>query len=133
MGTTSVAIATRVDRLPAIADRRTGLRFSLRLPVKCRPIEPRSPPGQVIVGESLNVSSKGLLFSSATAFLPGQVVEAIIDWPIRLGNRVRLSLFVEGVVVRSVGNHTAIRIERHQFRTRSATEWWAGPKVRGST
>jgi hypothetical protein len=73
-----------------------------------------------MVGESLNLSSIGLLFAAGETLLPGQVVEVFIDWPIRLHNGVRLTLVVEGAVVRSDGNHAAMHIEKYQFRTCAA-------------
>jgi hypothetical protein len=105
------------------SDRRLSQRYPLRLAVKCRRIEPRFRFDGIIVGESLNISSKDLLIASTEAFQPGQVVEASIDWPILLDNRIRLALVVEGEVVTTAEGHAAIRIERHQFRTRGPTEW----------
>jgi len=72
------------------------------------------------VGESLNISSKGLLFTTSESFLAGQAVEAFIDWPIRLHKGVRLRLVVKGAVVRSTGNDAAMLIEEYQFRTCAA-------------
>jgi hypothetical protein len=85
-------------------------------------MEPRFQWDQFIVGESLNISSTDLLFTTKESFLPGQAVEVSIDWPILLDNRVRLSLVVEGVVVRTAEDHAAMRIERHYFRTRGVVE-----------
>ena len=43
-----------------------------------------------------------------------------IDWPVLLDGGVQLQLVVRGVVVRSDGAVIALRIERHEFRTRRA-------------
>lgn len=75
---------------------------------------------RILIGESLNISSKGMVFKTTETFEPGQVVEAFIDWPVLLDDCVRLTLFVEGVVVRSTGTQTAMRIEKYEFRTRGA-------------
>jgi hypothetical protein len=101
-------------------DRRSRHRFSLRLAVRCRRIGARFLLDRILVGESLNISSKGLLFTTSEAFRPGQFVEAFIDWPIRLQDGVRLALVVQGAVVRSSGNHAAMHIEKYQFRTCAA-------------
>jgi hypothetical protein len=53
---------------------------------------------------NLNISSKGLLFTTRFVFVPGQVVEAFIDFPIRLHDRVRPTQVVEGAIGRSGGN-----------------------------
>jgi hypothetical protein len=111
---------TRELPLPKLAERRRARRFCLRLPVRCRRIDTPQPLDLIITGESLNVSSKGLLFSSSEGFLRGQIVEVSIDWPVLLENRVSLTLVVEGTVARSAGSHTAMRIDRYRFTTRSA-------------
>lgn len=103
-----------------IADRRGNRRFSLRMAIKCRQIEPPFTRNRVIAGESLNISSKGLLFTTTEAFQPGQIVEASIDWPVRLENRVRLALVVEGSIVRRADDYAAMRIDKYEFRTRGA-------------
>ena len=98
-------------------DRRSRQRFSLRLPGRFGRIGPRSLLDRIVIGQSVNFSSTGLLFTTSEAFLPGQAVKACIDWPIRLHHRVRLTLIVEGLVVRSKGNYTAMHIEKYQFKT----------------
>ncbi len=110
-----------------VSDNPIGQGYDLRLEVKCRSIkcqksETRFSIGRIIAGESLSISSKGLVFTTTEAFPPGQVVEASIDWPILLDERVRLTLVVEGTVVGSADNHTTMRIDRYQFRTRGYSE-----------
>lgn len=106
------------------AGRRTVNRFSLRMALRCRPIEPRQtacfpqPLDPIIPGESLKISSKDLLFTSSHVFLAGQVVEVSIDWPALLENGVRLTLVVEGPITRLLRGVTAMRFNRYQFRTR---------------
>jgi hypothetical protein len=54
---------------------------------------------------------------------PGVPVEVFVNWPARLDERVALSLVVVGDVVRVVdggATQVAVRIERYEFRTRSA-------------
>jgi hypothetical protein len=77
---------------------------------------------KISIGESVNISSTGLLFRTTEAFQPGQIVKASIDWPALLDQRVRLTLDVEGPVVRQAGDHAAMRIEKYEFRTRGAAE-----------
>jgi PilZ domain len=108
------------------ADHRSSQRFSLRLAVKCLRAEPLVTLERASIGESVNLSSTGLLFKTTEALLPGQLVKASIDWPARLDHRVRLTLDVEGPVVRKAGDHIAMRIEKYGFRTRGAAEWAVG-------
>ncbi|HEY3825108.1 MAG TPA: PilZ domain-containing protein [Bryobacteraceae bacterium] len=104
------------------ANRRRTHRFAMHLAAKFRRIEPRSSLDRIIVGESLNISSKGLLFTATEAFNVGEVVEAFIDWPMLLDSRIRLTLVVEGVIMRTAKDHMAMRIERYEFKTRSISE-----------
>lgn len=102
------------------ADRRSSHRFPLHLVVKCRWIEPHTNADRTVLSESLNISSKGLVLAPNEAFEPGQVIEASIDWPMLLDKRVPLTLIVEGEVVRKGPDHTAVRIDKYQFKTRKA-------------
>lgn len=112
--------APPVRSMPAAGNKRSSKRYTLGLALRCRPIEPQLRLARILIGESLNISSKGLVFTTTETFEPGQVVEAFIDWPMLLDGCVRLTLFVEGVVVRSAGNRTAMRIDKYEFRTRGA-------------
>jgi hypothetical protein len=116
----------RISLVRNPADRRKRRRYSLRLAVKCRRIEPRPLLNSIVAGRILDISSNGLLFTTREAFKPGQIVEAFIDWPIRLHDGARLTLVVEGPVVRSAGNRAAMQIEKYQFRTCAA----GGPALR---
>jgi hypothetical protein len=112
--------AEPVTAIPGGGNKRSSKRYTLGLALRCRPIESQFRLARILIGESLNISSKGLVFKTTETFAPGQVVEAFIDWPVLLDHCVRLTLFVEGVVVRSAGNQTAMRIEKYEFRTRGA-------------
>jgi hypothetical protein len=70
------------------------------------------------------MSSSGLSFTADRPLSIGQKLDLSIDWPARLDGDVQLQLVVSGVVVRNSGAVTALRIERHDFRTRSA-----GPRL----
>lgn len=100
-------------------DRRASQRFPLQLAVRYRLIG-SSTPARWTNGESVNISSSGILFQGAETVVPGQGIEAFVAWPVSLDNRVPLKLAVKGPVVRAEGNHTAIRFERYEFKTRSA-------------
>jgi len=114
--------AEPVKSAPGAWNKRSSKRYTLGLALRCRPIEPEFRLARILIGESLNISSKNLLFSTAESFPIGQVVEASIDWPIRLDDQIPLTLVVEGAVVGSVNNHTTMRIDRYRFRTRGAAK-----------
>ena len=68
--------------------------------------------------ETLNISSKGILFATSEQFELGQLLQVSLDWPARLGKEVPLKLVAEGRVLRNSQGKTAMSIERYEFRTR---------------
>jgi hypothetical protein len=113
-------------------DRRSKRRFPLRMGMWFRPAAALHSPTEWTAGESLNLSSTGLLFSGPDAALsghalPGQAllgqrIEALIDWPVRLKNRGDLRLALEGVIVRSIDAKTAMRVDHYEFRLSNTTQ-----------
>jgi DNA-binding NarL/FixJ family response regulator len=99
------------------ADRRTNARFPCRLAVSYHTLEHPFLSGEA-TSETLNISSKGLLFTSNDPLQPGQLVQVSVDWPARLENQVPLKLVAEGRIVRNNDGQTAMRIDKYEFRTR---------------
>jgi DNA-binding NarL/FixJ family response regulator len=104
---------------PGGADRRTNARFPCRLAVSYQALEHPFLSG-VATSETLNISSKGLLFSADAALQPGQLLQVSVDWPARLENQVPLKLVAEGRIVRNLNGLAAMRIDKYEFRTRRA-------------
>ena len=98
-------------------DRRTNARFPCRLAVSYQALEHPFLSG-VATSETLNISSKGLLFSTEEALQPGQLLQVSVDWPARLENQVPLKLVAEGRIVRNLNGQAAMRIDKYEFRTR---------------
>ena len=99
------------------AERRTNARFPCRLAVTYQTLEHPMISGQG-TSETLNISSKGLLFATEAALEAGQLVQVSLDWPARLENQVPLKLVAEGRIVRNSGGQAAMTIEKYEFRTR---------------
>jgi CheY-like chemotaxis protein len=112
---------------PAGADRRTNARFPCRLAVSYQALEHPFFSG-VATSETLNISSKGLLFATEEALQPGQLLQVSVDWPARLENQVPLKLVAEGRIVRNLNGLTAMRIDKYEFRTRRAKTQNAAPQ-----
>jgi hypothetical protein len=92
-------------------ERRSRARFPITLPIqyRCRRFhEPR-----VGCGRSVNISSRGMLFTAEHKFAPGDRLELILEWPIA---GVDLQLYVVGKVVRANGYQVGLRIDRYKFR-----------------
>jgi DNA-binding NarL/FixJ family response regulator len=99
------------------ADRRTNARFPCRLAVSYQALEHPFLSG-VATSETLNISSKGLLFATDEPLQAGQLLQVSVDWPARLENQVPLKLVAEGRIVRNVNGQAAMRIDKYEFRTR---------------
>ena len=99
------------------ADRRTNARFPCRLAVSYQALEHPFFSGQA-TSETVNISSKGLLFAASEPLQPGQLLQVSVDWPARLENEVPLKLVAEGRVIRMIDGQAAVRIDKYEFRTR---------------
>ncbi len=99
------------------AERRNNARFPCRLAVSYQTLEHPILSGQG-TSETLNISSKGILFTSDEKFEMGQLVQVSLDWPARLENQVPLKLVAEGRIVRNSEGQTAMTIDKYEFRTR---------------
>ena len=122
MGATVQSISAMTDALaeqPVAAkpDRRERERFLVRVPVRYRLPRPRKAD-VVDVGETLDISSSGLAFSTSQSLTPGQLVNVAVEWPARLDGRCPLQLVVRGRVVRATATTAAIRIYGYQFKLR---------------
>jgi hypothetical protein len=100
-------------------DRRSRCRFNLDLKVSYRVISWHQvcDAGS---GKTIDISSKGVAFTSERALKAGTMLELSVSWPVLLDKTCLLQLVATGPVVRSNDAVTAIGIERHEFRTQSA-------------
>ncbi|GEM_PF-668711 len=127
------ALNTDSDETPKGSgpDRRVNTRFPCRLAVSYQALEQPFFSGEAI-SETLNISSKGMLFATAEPFQPGQLLQVSVDWPARLENSVPLKLVAEGRIVRHVNGQAAMRIDKYEFRTRRAKAT-AGSEANGQS
>ena len=68
-------------------------------------------------GKTLNMSAKGVLFTTESALVEGQVIELAVSWPALLNGVLPLKLVAQGLVVRIEDKRAAITIERYEFKT----------------
>ena len=108
-------------------DRRTSVRFPLTLDVRYCVLH-RNGPIETGCGQLVDVSSSGLRFTAQGPIETGLKLDVAINWPVLLDGRIQLQLTVSGVVVRSCGTEISMRIQRHDFRTRSVQLKSAAPK-----
>jgi hypothetical protein len=108
-------------------DRRASVRFPLSLDLRYS-VSYRRAPLETGSGQSIDLSSSGLRFAAQGPLEPGLKLDAAISWPVLLDDHVQLQLVVTGVVVWSSETETAMRIQRHDFRTRSVGLKAASPQ-----
>jgi hypothetical protein len=95
-------------------ERRTKARYPVKLTVRYRTIgRSNSVNG---VGQTLNMSSGGLLVSAEHEIPAGSKLEINVEWPLLLDGTVPLQLVAHGKVVRG-GAEFAISFAQYQFRT----------------
>src|SRR2546427_11175718 len=75
---------------------------------------------QTGTGRTLNMSSRGILFTMQSPLPRGERVELSVDWPAQLNEQCGLKLVALGKIVRSQAETAAILIERYDFHTRAA-------------
>src|SRR3954451_18056046 len=79
------------------ADRRAADRFSMALDLTCKLLRKRNTPPEA-VGNTIDVSSAGILFTTAQPLSPGNRVELSINWPVPLNDKCGLILVARGRV-----------------------------------
>jgi hypothetical protein len=96
-------------------DRRRSIRFPIERELHYRTLDKRSRISTGI-GETLNISSSGVLFTAEHTLAVGTRLEVSIGWLIRLMLRSRVRLIVQGTIVRTYERQLAMRIKRYEFR-----------------
>jgi len=104
---------------PRISERRLTSRFPLQQELRYRLVHSRRVCAGT--GETLDISSKGILFTTTERLPIGATLEIAMHWPARLNGNCLLQFVATGRVVRSDGRTAAVRIQRYEFRTRGAT------------
>jgi hypothetical protein len=103
---------------PDKADRRSAVRFPIEQNVRYRVF--RRGSTEVGFGQTINISSNGILFKAERALALGERLEVSVNWPAHLDNKCPLKLVTTGRVVRSEDQLAAIAIDRYEFRTQGA-------------
>ena len=100
-------------------ERRRSIRFPVNLEVQYSVVG-HPGPAENGSGRTIDISSSGLSFTADRPLSIGQKLELSIDWPVPLDGGIQLQIVTSGVVVRTDGAVTALRMGRHAFRTRRA-------------
>jgi hypothetical protein len=100
-------------------DRRDDRRYPIEMEVRYEVVA-RKRTGLPGVGQTINMSSGGVLFSGDQTLPDGAYVELFISWPVLLHDVTPLTLLIVGRVVRCEGNQIAVKTTRYEFLTRGA-------------
>ena len=98
-------------------ERRSRQRFHIEQDVRYTCLSEKHTSG---TGRLLDISSKGIRFTTQRGLTPGTLVEVSMNWPALLDDTCGLKLTIYGVVVRSDPSFAAARIEQYEFRTRAS-------------
>ncbi len=112
-------------------DRRTNGRYPLREEASYREIQSKTPVA-IGTGETLNMGSGGILFTTRERLPVGRTVEVAVNWPAMLGGTCPLKFVAVGRVVRSEDTQAAVRIQRYEFRTRGVRAEGSQPPPQAS-
>jgi hypothetical protein len=95
-----------------VNEQRKNQRFDLKLPFEII----RNGTNTKMVGETKNVSSSGVLFTSETTIAVGQPIEYLITFPKASGSRFEVRLRCVGTVLREdAESKFAATLERYEF------------------
>jgi hypothetical protein len=100
------------------ADRREKARFPIHRELRFKVLQDATVL-ETGNGETLNISSGGVLFSLDRDLQPGCFVELSISWPVLLDNTCPMRMIAFGRVLRSTAGVTACTIDKYEFRTQA--------------
>jgi len=95
-------------------ERRSKTRYPLTLKCQYQTVG-RMPVGGT--GETVNISSNGILIKSSARFVEGSRLKVTIEWPTLLDGTTPLQLVMTCQVVRRWQTCFAVTFEQYQFRT----------------
>ena len=99
-------------------ERRVKSRYPLELNVRYQTMDADPVAG---VGQTVNMSSSGMLLACASNIPEGSRLKIFIEWPSLLNGTTPLQLITVGTVVRCTEIGVSIVFESYQFRTMSRT------------
>jgi PilZ domain len=95
-----------------VTEQRKHRRFEMKLPFEII----RSEANAKAAGETNNVSSAGVLFTSETSIQVGEPIEYVITFPKAAGSRFEVRLRCVGTVLRAdAESKFAATLERYEF------------------
>ena len=98
-------------------ERRVKSRYPLELNVRYQTLGVATPVAGL--GQTVNLSSSGMLLSCANNIAEGTRLKIFVEWPSLLNGTTPLQLITVGTVVRCTAIGVSVVFESYQFRTMS--------------
>ena len=115
-----------------LVDRRNKRRYGIHLDLRWRLVRRRNVV-DAGTGQTIDFSSRGILFRAGRQLTVGYSIELSIQWPALLDKIAPMQLVVSGRIVRVSGSEAAIEMRQHEFRTAGAPAYVAGGTAAGRT
>lgn len=117
-----------IQKMEKKMDRRRKFRFPIHRELRYKLLDEGGLMGGG-TGQSVNIGSGGIAFSSDQELKPDAIIELSISWPVLLDDTCPMRLIVFGRVLRSAGRKSVCTIDKHEFRTQART-FQAAPAMR---
>ena len=98
-------------------ERRTNGRFPVTVDIQYADSDQNAPLARGS-GRTIDMSTSWLRFTADRPLPPGLSLDLFISWPFLHDQPVQVQLIASGVVVRTTGTETVLRLDRRQFVTR---------------
>lgn len=102
-------------------ERRVKLRYPLELNARYQTMGAAGPVAGV--GQTVNMSSSGMLMACASEIQEGTRLKVFVEWPSLLNGTTPLQLITVGTVVRRSSIGISIVFDSYQFRTMSRARY----------
>ena len=99
-----------------LIERRSSARYPLALNARYKALRKKSP--DCGIGQTVDISSSGVLIASEHCFAVGVRLEVAVEWPALLDGTTELILVADGQVVRVRESRFALEFSRYEFHTK---------------
>jgi hypothetical protein len=103
--------------MTTVQERRLSTRFPIKQAVHYRLKGQR--PAVTAEGRTVNLSSRGVLFTTDRILAKGSPVQIEINWPVLLNDSRPLNLVARGPIIWCDGEKAAMKFEGWEFHTRT--------------
>ena len=107
-----------MEAIKKVTERRSKCRFNIQRELRYKMTGEGTPPAAG-AGQTIDMCSSGVAFTTEHQMESGAFVELSISWPALLDNMCPMRLIAFGRVLRTNGQKAACSIDKYEFRTAS--------------